>query len=326
MTGTVTIVLAAARHTRTKAVGGSLRAVARLLPAIYVCSGLTMGSSGAEASDASAPEAVRIAAERLLAADWAGDSVRAAVECLLKSVESVAPQLPDHYRGDLRDAVVSRLTRLGEYGKSCASSRYADLSTAKRILEIGENVSLLPHRPLPKSPADRSKAKLQYRDIMDLLERHLRSQALHIHKNAVLRIRGVLLPILDRVRGDILQRGFAQPLTDKERDAIEDVLKRTVDRIAQRSKGSDGVQWTSNDQTAIHEIVKSSGQRLRTVLKAKEGDPPRVYIARMKGWFAENKDLRKQIDGQFDAAMADELRLRHEQTMENMRRMKSRDR
>jgi beta-lactamase regulating signal transducer with metallopeptidase domain/formylglycine-generating enzyme required for sulfatase activity len=251
-------------------------------------------------------------AEKLLdeirASDSADEIVESTLGVLETQVDRTRRALPVGLMNEFEQSLASRLKAIQENGDQINLPELKSAWTAKRVLELAENVLTLPYRDIPDDIQQRQKARQQYAAASVRFERLARDETSGLPESFQAIIEGALRPVLTSVGQDMFRPGYGRPLSELEEAELDRVV---VDRMLEvlstlpRPAEDQAVRFRAVPRVVIIHAWNAVGEFLRGREADLERDPS--LLAAISAWRTDIASIEQAVDLALERAVRAEM-------------------
>ena len=264
----------------------------------FCWSPLCNSSNGAEPT-ADPPFA---AIEEIAKSALANANVSSALNVLRNEIGKTRSALPPGFSEEFGHSIVFRLNKIQRSVSNNVSKEYRSALTAKRILELAEQVTTLPYRRLPQDPQERRKAQQECAAVLDRVEKAVSEKAKDVgEESQAVVIRDAFRQVLTDAQHDIFQSGYGRPLSPEESLELNRIIDEVLANVTKLPKPP--------HLREAARVANQARQAARGFFLKREAGLAKVSALRehLAAWHRDTATLQQIVD--YELRQADELEI-----------------
>jgi beta-lactamase regulating signal transducer with metallopeptidase domain len=183
--------------------------------------------------------------------DLADANIEGALEVLRTQVTRTRRELPVGLTNEFEQSLAARLKAIQESVSEYILPEYQSATTAKRLIELAEQVLTLPYRDIPDDAQQRQKAHQQYAAVLERFERLVQDETRGLTEASKVTIEAALHRPLTDVRQDIFRPGYGQPLSEMEEAELNRIVDRILEEVSALPKAAENQAGEFLDATKV---------------------------------------------------------------------------
>ena len=236
--------------------------------------------------------------DNLAGSGLADANVLGALEILRSQWSQILRDLPSSLGEETERSITNRLQVIQDNTSQYFSKEYKSAMAAKRILELSENLAILPYRKIPGDSQLRAAARQQYAAALNRFEQAVPDGVKHLDKVSGTMISEALRQVLTDVQYNVFQPGYGQPLNDQETAELNQIIDGMLQESASLTGASDKMSTQPVGLRDAGRVANNGRKKIIDFLQHREAgiaiNPS--YVAAFVTWHKGTASIEEAVD------------------------------